>query len=130
MALRAVPVRPGIDHYSGIRELMKTAFPECEQFPFWLLRLFAFRRHVDFTAFFDGDVFCGAVYTAEYDDMMFILYLAVSGDVRSKGYGSMMLEHVKDKAGGKAIVLDACRHKPSCFYLLFHQEMYWQSHAI
>lgn len=85
---------------------MKTAFPKAEQMPLWLLRFMAFFPFVHFWAMYDGDTFCGTLYTIEDKKYVFILYLAVNEDVRSNGYGSRILEYVKETAKGKEIVLN------------------------
>lgn len=71
-----------------------------------LLLLLARRKGVNFEAYYDDDSFCGFSYVVENDDLVFILYLAVNDEIRSRGYGSRILEYVKAKAGERPIVLD------------------------
>ena len=78
--------------YKDACYLMRTAFPSNEQIPMWLLRVLAFRKNVNFRAFYDDDQFCGVLYTAEDNKYIFVFYLAVNDRIRSKGYGTKILD--------------------------------------
>ena len=67
-----------LKEYPDICRLMNTAFPQNEQIPMWLLRILAFRKSVHFRAFYEDGQFCGILYTAEDDEYIFVLYLAVN----------------------------------------------------
>ena len=81
--------------YKDVCYLMRTVFPQNEQIPMWLLRVLAFRKNVNFRAFYDDDQFCGVLYTAEDNKYIFVLYLAVNDRIRSKGYGTKILDWLK-----------------------------------
>jgi hypothetical protein len=53
MLLRTLLVSKKIPQYNEVLWLMKTAFPENEQMPIWLLKLLAFQKGVEFDAFYD-----------------------------------------------------------------------------
>lgn len=72
----------------------------------WLLRLFSFGKGASFLSFRDGETFEGTTYIVEYEDNLFIFYLAVSPDARGKWYGSMILDYVKENGKGKNVNLD------------------------
>lgn len=91
---------------------MRTAFPQNEQIPMWLLRVLAFRKSVNFRAFYGDDKFCVILYTAENDKYIFVLYWAVSYQIRSKGYGTKMLDRLKQNTE-KIIVLNVESLDPS-----------------
>lgn len=95
-----------LSEYAQIRKLIGRAFPKNEQFPMWLLRFLAVRKNIDFLAYYDGETFCGITYTVQNENMVFVLYLAVNDVVRSKGYGSAILAHLKTLYGGKALSLN------------------------
>ncbi len=105
MAIREKKVSHQMAEYSSIRHLMKSAFPQNEQLPMWLLRLLSARKNINFRAFFDEEQFCGILYTAENSKYMFVLYLAVNDKIRSKGYGSQILQWLKQNTS-KTIVLN------------------------
>ena len=81
--------------YKDVRRLMRTAFPRNEQIPMWLLRVLAFRKSVNFKVFYKNDRFCGVLYTAEDNKYIFVLYMAVNDQIRSKGYGTKILDWLK-----------------------------------
>ena len=92
--------------YSEINALKNRAFPKIEQIPGWLLLLLALRKSVNYRAFYDSERFCGLLYTAETDKMVFVLFLAVNDKLRSRGYGSAILEWLKEQAAGKTVCLN------------------------
>ncbi len=95
-----------VKDYPSCKALQKRAFPKEEQYPFWVLRFMAMRSGVDYLAFYDEDLFCGLSYTSSTRDMMYVLYLAVNDAIRSKGYGTEILNFLKEKSQGKAIILN------------------------
>ena len=94
-----------LNEYKDVCRLMRTAFPPNEQIPMWLLRVLAFRKSVNFRVFYDDDRFCGVLYTAEDNKYVFVLYLAVNDRIRSKGYGTKILDRLKQNTE-KIIVLN------------------------
>lgn len=101
-----------LHEYKDVCRLMKTAFPRNEQIPMWLLRVLAFRKSVNFRVFYEDDRFCGILYTAENDKYIFVLYLAVNDRIRSKGYGTKILDWLKQNTD-KIIVLNVESLDPS-----------------
>lgn len=110
--LHAKTVSRKLDEYEDICRLMRTAFPKNERYPIWLLRVLALRKNVNFLAFYNDEQFCGIMYTAEDDKYTFLLYLAVNDEIRSKGYGTKMLDWLKQNTN-KIIVLDVEAINPS-----------------
>lgn len=104
--MKTLLVSKKIPQYNEVLRLMKTAFPANEQMPIWLLKLLAFQKGVEFDAFYDENSLCGISYTVEDKTMVFVLYLAVNDSIRSKGYGSRILQYVKEHTGEKNIVLN------------------------
>ncbi len=78
----------------------------------WLLSVLAFRKSVNFKAFYDDDQFCGVLYTAEDNKYIFVLYLAVNDLIRSNGYGTKILDWLKENTE-KIIVLNVESLNPS-----------------
>ena len=79
----------------GVRQLYLTSFPKVERFPFWFLQALALTRRSRFLAFYAGDSLAGISFTIEGRDMVFLLYLAVSPDMRSCGFGTEILSYLK-----------------------------------
>lgn len=110
--LHAETVSRKMNKNEDVRRLMKTAFPRNELIPLWVLSILALRKSVNFRAFYDDEQFCGIMYTAENDKYIYVLYLAVNDQIRSKGYGTKMLNWLKSDTD-KIIVLDVESIDPS-----------------
>lgn len=65
-----------------------------------------------FWAYYQYDEFCGISYLVSHEEMIFVLYLAVNNQVQSKGYGSAILETLKEKFQDKNITLNIERLDP------------------
>lgn len=91
--------------YRSVVELMLTSFPPEERIPILVLNLLSKKRNVNFNAWYDNQEFCGITYTIESEKMIFLLYFAVNAQLRSKGYGSRIIEEIKKIAGKREIIL-------------------------
>lgn len=96
MKLRSFPVSKKLKEYGEIKELIYRAFPKNEQIPMWLLKALALRENVHFLAYYDNGTFCGISYTVSTNEMVFLLYLAVNDRIRSKGYGTAIIQNLKE----------------------------------
>lgn len=96
----------GFTDIDRVENLYTTAFPESERTPMRILLWGAKKEFVDFLAFYDGDAFVGISYMITHERTTYVLYLAVNGQIRSKGYGTRMLEHIEALHTGNKIVLD------------------------
>ncbi len=99
-------VSPGCRSLRKIRILYRQAFPRAERAPFPLLMWAAREKEIDFFAFYDGGDFCGFAYLVQGETISTLMYLAVEGACRSRGYGAQMLALLRDYSGEKAIVLE------------------------
>lgn len=106
MPLTVRTVTRNLAEFNEVRDLLYSAFPRSQQMPVWLLLLLSKKRNVDFLAYYDGDTLCGFSFEVGSADMLFVMYLAVSDKIRSKGYGSRMLDDIKRRAGDRPVVLD------------------------
>lgn len=89
-----------------ILDLYQTAFPKQEQAnPGFILGLTK-KETVRFHGFYDEDAFVGLAYTLSFKDMTYLWYLAVSSDIRGKGYGSQVMKLLKDLYPNNRIVLN------------------------
>lgn len=80
------------------------AFPKEERMPYPLMVAMAKLWNTDFLLFFDEDLPIGMIYLAKNRKLVFIMFLAVAKEMRSKGYGSSILRYVKDHYQKKIIV--------------------------
>lgn len=89
-----------------IKELYISAFPKHERMPWWILRILATQKDAEITGYYDDNAFCGFTYTITAEDMLFVLYFAVNIEIRGKGYGSAILEMLKQNNPDKTIFLN------------------------
>ena len=99
--------------YRSVAELMLTAFPPEERIPMWVLTLLSRKRNINFYAWYDNGEFCGITYTIESEKMIYLLYFAVNTHQRSRGYGSRIIQELKQIAENKEIILNVENPDPS-----------------
>ena len=88
------------------KKLYHEAFPKEEQLPWWVLRFMTVLNGVELSAFYDGAEFCGLTHTTVTEDTVYIMFLAVNERLRNRGYGSAILEQIKQMHSDKAIILN------------------------
>jgi len=108
--LHIKPITKEIKHdkerFDQIKQLYQSAFPKQEQASLAFIINQTKKNTVRFDAFYDEDVFVGFTYTISFGDMTYLWYLAVSSELRSKGYGSQMMRQLRDIFPNDRIVLN------------------------
>lgn len=99
-------LHPFSPYFKAFKDLFLKEFPKNERLPIWFLYLSSFRACVDFWAVLDNDEFAGFVYLGNDKQKTFVLYLAVNSAKQGKGYGSQILELIKDKKKNHTIILN------------------------
>ncbi|MGL4662800.1 MAG: GNAT family N-acetyltransferase [Culicoidibacterales bacterium] len=89
-----------------LRELYHQSFPFEERVPFWLLSSKTKRDENNWQLLYDDEEFIGLVYTACYEDIVFIWYFALLPDKQGSGYGSAILQMLYQKYEGKRLILN------------------------
>lgn len=77
------------------RKIYNDAFPKEDRMPFWLMPTMAKGRATEMHVYRDGDAYCGMDHVASFDGTTFVMFLAVDGRMRSRGYGGMILDRIK-----------------------------------
>lgn len=106
MKLKVASITKQTKNIFLVNELLHSAFPKNELLPFWFLLQRAKNNSIDFLALYDDEAFIGFTYLVTNNDLTFILYLAISNPVRSKGYGKIALETIQAKYPNNRIVLN------------------------
>ncbi len=88
-----------------VKEVYIDSFPKKERMPYWMMLLMAKKDDTDFLAFYDKDVFCGFVYMARLNSIIFVMFLAVNRNIRSKGYGSKILDEISSLYPDSKIII-------------------------
>lgn len=80
-----------------IKAIYFRAFKKEERMPFPMMILMSYLWNTEFLAFYDGDRLCGYIYLATIFRQTFIMFIGVNEEYRQMGYGSKILEIVKNK---------------------------------
>lgn len=88
-----------------IKRLYLDAFPREERMPFPMMVAMSKLWNTEFWGFYDGETLCGLTYLAFNGKILFVMFLAVNESLRSKGYGSAILQEIKNRYPGKKIII-------------------------
>lgn len=91
-----------------IKTLYEEAFPANERAPMSILLRKARKPFVDFVVYYEKDTLIGFTYSSlsRGRDLVFVMYLAIDPALRSKGYGSRILEQLRQTYAGSRIILN------------------------
>ena len=87
-----------------VKALYESAFPANERIPIKHLLDDKIKR--EFWAFFDGDLFCGFSNSITHGSITNIVYFAVESELRSRGYGSQILQAIRRQHPDTRLVVD------------------------
>ena len=88
-----------------IKRIYFEAFPKRERMPFPMMVVMSKLWNTQFFGFYDGDIPCGFTYLASNKKVVFVMFFAVDEALRSKGYGSLILQQLKNKYPDKKIII-------------------------
>ena len=94
--IKTRPVVRGSPVGDFVENLYCEAFDRRMQVPVKNLFSVSEQHKADFMAVFDDDLFVGFYYVYLYKDCAFLYYLAVTEHMRCRGYGSEILDLIKD----------------------------------
>lgn len=103
--LKFLDIKNNREYNKKVKKLYNSAFPKEERIPILLLKLLARKNKAKFYGIYDNKKFVGLVYNVYYKDIIFIYYLAIDKESRGQGYGSKVLEFIKQKYNKHRIVL-------------------------
>ena len=90
--------------FPQVKALYESAFPANERIPIKHLLDNKIKR--EFWAFFDGDLFCGFSNSITHGSITNIVYFAVVPELRSRGYGSQILQAIRKQHPDTRIIVD------------------------
>lgn len=88
-----------------VKEIYKSSFRKEDRMPFMLMLLMASLKSTHFISFHDGDTLCGFVYMAAIKRITFVMFFAVDESIRSKGYGSRILDKIQSLHPDNKIII-------------------------
>lgn len=106
MALTVIPVTGDFRDMDQVRSLNEEAFPEEERISTERLIRMAEKQWIDLMGIYDHDSFIGFTVIFKNNKCVYLFFIAVKSSLRSKGYGSRILELIHDIYPGHQLVLD------------------------
>ncbi len=86
-----------VDNKRIVKKIYYNSFDKTERFPFWILKSCAKEDTVEFNVIFKDSVIIGIDYIIKYDDVAYLMYLAIDKNNRDKGYGTQILNDLTTK---------------------------------
>jgi len=106
MTIKFQPLTKDDTNYSKVIDLFFEAFPKIQRLPSWVIKYRMRNGKAGFDVLYEHDNWVGFIYAKEYKDIVFVKFFAISGSIRSDGYGSKVMDSMKDMHFGKRIVLN------------------------
>ena len=78
-----------------IKKIYISSFSKKDRMPFKMMIMMSYSWNTDFLSFYDEDTLLGFVYMATIRKITFVMFLAVDENLRSKGYGSRILDEIQ-----------------------------------
>lgn len=103
--LKSVEISRKQADYKEPKRLYKTSFPKKELCPNWALFLLKKCGALKQIAYYDDSLLCGFTYLLFKENTVCVFFFAVNDKIRNQGYGSKILQFVKQKYSDKTIVL-------------------------
>lgn len=91
--------------YPLIKKLYKKSFPLNERAPFFIIKKKTITEKSELLIAKENDQFIGFFYIVRHENLVYLFYFAVNDTQRGKGYGSKMLQLLKERYSGKNIFL-------------------------
>ncbi len=89
-----------------IEKLNEEAFPADERVGISVMLSVCEKGSMELLAFYDGDIFVGFASLARIEGLIYICFFAVDGTLRSRGYGTLILEALSEYKGKNNLVLE------------------------
>lgn len=94
--MRVKKVYPGTSTLRAVKQLYYEAFPEKERLSFSRMVLLSLvKPSVSLLAYYEGDVCSGFTFTVEMQRFLYINYIAVNPQLRSRGLGRAILSQLE-----------------------------------
>lgn len=91
-------------YYEQVKEIYEISFPKQERY--LELKDMINKDNTELVCLVENDTVLGIMYLIKYKNMIFVLYLAINPNIRSKGYGSYMLKWLLENNSNKNIFLN------------------------
>ena len=106
MSIKFSPLTKYDFNYSNVIELYKEAFTTVRRVPSWILRCMMRKGKKGFSVLYENDTWIGLIYITGYKDIVFVHFFAIAEFHRSFGYGSKVIDSIRDLYSENRIVLN------------------------
>ena len=106
MKLKTMMIDENHKDIKTISSLYESAFPDDEKAPFLSLIERSKKDNVDFIGYFNEDGFIGFTYLIHENDLHYIFYFAIVEEYRNKGYGTKILNILKEQYKDESIFFE------------------------
>ncbi len=89
--------------YQRIKSFLEENFPEEQRMPMPVLNFLCKFKQCNLTGYYEDDLFIGVFFHIEFPHTVYLFYFAVNEQIQNKGYGTRMLEDLKQQFSGKSI---------------------------
>ncbi|MBP5708476.1 MAG: GNAT family N-acetyltransferase [Bacteroidales bacterium] len=104
--LTVIPITEDFGDLNKVDALAKEAFPPIEYPGLQKVMEMSQKHNADFLSIYDKSDFVGFITVLKYKNLAYLYFLAVQKELRSKGYGSAILNMLKDIYPGYTQVVD------------------------
>lgn len=88
-----------------VKEIYFKSFDEKERMPFPMMVMMSKLWHTHFISYTDDNEVVGFIYYASLFNQIYVLFFGVEPDLRSKGYGSLILQELQKQYPNKQIIV-------------------------
>ena len=106
MSIKFSPLTKYDVNYSNVIALYKEAFTTVRRVPSWILKCMMRKGKTGFSVLYENDTWIGLLYITKYKDIIFVHFFAISPSQRSMGYGSKVVDAMKEIYSKHRIVLN------------------------
>lgn len=93
-------------NYSKVIDLFFEAFPKIQRLPLWIVKYRMRNGKNGFDVIYEHNNWIGFIYAKEYKNVVFVKFFAISESFRSSGYGSKVMDSMRNNFSDKRIVLN------------------------
>lgn len=89
----------------AVKHIYFESFLKNERMPFPMMVAMSKLWNTEFLSFHDKETLCGFIYLATNRRLVFVMFLAVDEKLRSKGYGSAIMQEIQKRYPDKKIII-------------------------
>ncbi|MCG7547435.1 GNAT family N-acetyltransferase [Pseudoalteromonas sp. Of7M-16] len=106
MTIKFKPLTKHDTNYAKVIDLFFEAFPKVQRLPSWVVKYRLRNGKAGFYSLYDQDIWVGFIYVKAYKNIIFVKFFAISEQRRSDGYGSKVMDSMKDEYSGQRVILN------------------------